>query len=537
MKVLNKITPPKNIDDLRKKFGVGKYRNKKSTLRNKLIRLNKLTDSPFFSFKEDGNTKKLIITYTTIIPSKNEKGVFQRDSLGNPIMRKSLSKPHYCNDFKLPFTDTTFEYFVKYVINFQNELRNEEREIRNMYSSSSPMIEVFVDDFLKNRSTYVLPKTYSSYEYILGYFLIYVKRVTNKPPPYIFNKYQIERVRKENPKMDVGVDTDFSTHIKIEEFEGRDGKKIILDWINQLQLKNRKYGEVVLSDEFKLSSIKSYWVVIRSFFNWCFRNGWIKDNPIRYITQRDLPLFSHYETLIRQNLTPSDFDIEKLYEWMLEEWNNPPLVGRWDTKRKEFKWLIPMLMVWMKSGVRNNTLCCLELKNVDWDRKTIKYISKFKKEGLIYIDETLEEWLEPYIIDDTTNKVRTDRKYVFESKRGVPYTPTVISTYFLKIRKILKEKYPSFNDRITIHSFRRYFINKSLRLGLGLSLVRKSVNHSSYNTLLKYENDVIMDEDLSKTTLPTPNLDKDKSTKEDKIRKLNQQIEELKKEVEYIDGK
>jgi hypothetical protein len=74
-------------------------------------------------------------------------------------------------------------------------------------------------------------------------------------------------------------------------------------------------------------------------------------------------------------------------------------------------------------------------------------------------------------------------------------------------------------------------------LGLGLSLVRKSVNHSSYNTLLKYENDVIMDEDLSKTTLPTPNLDKDKSTKEDKIRKLNQQMEELKKEIEYIDGK
>ena len=153
------------------------------------------------------------------------------------------------------------------------------------------------------------------------------------------------------------------------------------------------------------------------------------------------------------------------------------------------------------------------------------------------IDETLEEWLEPYIIDDTTNKVRTDRKYVFESKRGVPYTPNTISTYFLKIRKILKEKYPSFNDKITIHSFRRYFINKSLRLGLGLSLVRKSVNHSSYNTLLKYEDDVIMDEDLSKTTLPTPILDTDKSTKEDKIRKLNQQMEELKKEIEYIDGK
>ena len=164
MKVLNKITPPKTIDDLRKKFGVGKYRNKKSTLRNKLVRLNKLTENPFFSFKEDGNTKKLIITYTTIQPSKNEKGVLKRDNLGNPIMRKSQSLSHYCNDYKLPFDKDTFEYFVKYVINFQNDLRSEEREIRNMFSSSSQIIEMYVSDFLKSRKPPIVKqKTYNSY--------------------------------------------------------------------------------------------------------------------------------------------------------------------------------------------------------------------------------------------------------------------------------------------------------------------------------------------------------------------------------------
>jgi len=541
MKVLHKINPPKNIDDLRKKFGVGKYRDKKSSIRKKLVRLNQLTENPFFSFKEDGNTKKLCITYTTIIPSKNEKGVFIRDNLGNPKMKKSPSKPHYCNDFKLPFDKNTFEYFVKYVINFQKELRKEERETLNMYSSSSPMIEVFVDDFLKNRKSYVLPKTYYSYEKVLSYFIIFIKRNNNPPPPYIFNKYQIERIRKDNPQLNVGLDTDFSTHTKIEEFEGIEGKQIILNWINQLQKKSvdRKYGGISLvKDETKPSTIKSYWVVIRCFFNWLSNNRWIKENPIRYITQRELPQFSHYETLIRQNLTPTDFDIEKIYEWILKERDNPPNVGRWvNQKRKEFGWLLPMLIVWMKSGVRNQTLCDLELKNVDWKRKTIKYKSKFDKMGEIYIDEDLEEWLKPFIINPQTNEVFTNRKWIFENKKGKPYNPNSISTYFLKIRKEIKEKYPQFNEKITIHSFRRYFINKGLRLGLPLSLVRKSVNHSSYNTLLKYETDLILDEDLSKTTLPTPNLEIDDFSKDEKIREINQQIEELKKELEYIDGK
>ena len=202
-------------------------------------------------------------------------------------------------------------------------------------------------------------------------------------------------------------------------------------------------------------------------------------------------------------------------------------------KRKEFKWLLPMLMVYMKSGVRNQTLCNLELKNVDWDRKTIKYKSKLDKIGKIFIDDDLVKWLEKLIINPKTNKVITDRKWIFETKRGIPHTNNVISTYFLKIRKELKEQYPQFNDKITIHSFRRYFINKGLRLGLGLSLVRKSVNHSNYDTLLKYESDIIMDEDLSKTTLPTPTLDDEKPTTEDNIRKLNQQMKDLKKELEH----
>lgn len=540
MKVLNKITPPKNIDDLRKKFGVGKYRDKPSSIRKKLIKNNQLTDSPFFSFKEDKKTKRLCITYTHYIPSKNENGVFIRGNSGNPIMKKSPSKPHYCNDFQLPFTESTFEYFVKYVINFQKELNKENRETLNMYSQSSPLLEVFIDDFINNRRSKVLEKTSNSYIYVLGYFLLFVKRNNSQySPPYLFNKHQIEKVKLSHPKLVVGLDMNYPSNMKIEEFEGLDGKKIIMSWINLLLSKNRRYpksGGVLISEETKLSSIKSYWVIIRCFFNWLSRNKHINDNPIKYISKNDLPSFKLYEDNLREHLTPTDNDIEIIYKWILNERDNPPLVGRYDKDRKQFQWLLPMLMVYMKSGIRNQTLCDLELKDVDWKRNTIKYKSKFDRKGFVFLDDDLKEWLKPLIIDDKTNEVITNRKYIFESKSGGKFSNGFTSTYFRKIRNEIKSQNPQFNENITIHSFRRYYINKSLREGVSLSLIRKSVNHSSYEILRRYESDTIMDNELPQTTLPTPNIYDEDTSFEDRKKKLHKEMEKLQRELEYIDG-
>tara|TARA_Y100001973_G_C5208210_1_gene343263 strand:- start:1932 stop:3557 length:1626 start_codon:yes stop_codon:yes gene_type:complete len=538
LSVLKKITPPNNIDNLRKKFGVGKYRNNKSTIRKKLIKNGDLTENPLFSFKEDGNTKKVIITYTKLIPSKNDKGIYIRDGLGNPKMKKSNSIPHYCNEFKLPFTETTFEYFVLYVINFQKELNIQNRETQNLYSQSSPLIDVYINDFIKSKKGMgVLEKTINSYEYVLGYFLLFLKRNNIPSPPFIFNKHQIENVKQSHPQLKVGLDTDYTSNMKIDEFEGMNGKDRILDWITILQTKNRIYGGVKISDETKLTSIKSYWVIVRCFFNWLDSNRYIKDNPIKYITKNDLPQFSIYESNLRNQLTPTDGDIDILCKWILNERDNPPKVGRWDTKRKEFQWLLPMLMVYLKCGIRNQTLCDLELKNVDWDRNQIKYKSKFGREGFVYLDDDLKEWLKPLIIDETTNKVITNRVYIFEGKKGNKFNNNFISTYFRKIRIEIKSQNPQFNENITIHSFRRYYINKMLRNGVSLSLIRKSVNHNSYDILRKYETDTIMDDELPHTTLPSPNLDEDSVSVETKKKQLHKELEKIQRELDYMESK
>ena len=539
MKVLNKITPPKTIDDLRKKFGVGKYKNKPSTIRKKLVKNNQLTDNPPFSFKEDKKTKRLCITYTYLIPMKDDNGVYIRDGNGNPSLKKSPSTPHYCNDFTLPFTDNDLEYFVRYVINFQKELKDKDRDTLNKFSQKSQLIEFYIDDFLNDKkSQNVLDKTYNSYSYVLGYFLLFLKRMMYSPP-YLFNQYQIEKVKLSHPKLDVGLDVNYPSNIRIDEFEGMDGKKKILLWIKRLLSKNRKYpksGGVLLSEETKLSSIKSYWVIVRCFFNWLSSNKHINDNPIKYISKSDLPKFNIYESNLRNHLTPTDYDMEILYKWILNEKDNPPKVGRWDKERKEFQWLLPMLFVYMKSGIRNQTLCDLELKNVDWKRNTIKYKSKFDREGFVWLDDDLKEWLKPLIINPKTNKVITDRIYIFEGVKGGKFNNNFISTYFLKIRKEIKSQSPQFNENITIHSFRRYYINKSIREGKSLSLIRKSVNHSSYEILRRYETDTILDNELPQTTLSTPNIDNSDTSFEDRKKKLHKDMEKLQRELEYIDG-
>jgi integrase len=357
----------------------------------------------------------------------------------------------------------------------------------------------------------------------------------------------MEKVKKDNPNIKGYLDSDFTTKMGLESFNGMDGRNIIISWINQIQKpsKEREYGGLEFTQS-KPTTIKSYYIVVRCFFNWLDRNGYIDSNPIKKITPQDLPHFSTYDRIVRNRLTPNDYDIECIWKWINDEIENPPLVGRWNKTRKSYLWIIPMIVVWMKTGIRNNTCCKLELKNVNWETGLVKYITKGSVGGVFYLDDTLRKFLKPLVLDENNERIY-NRKYLFSSEyvkkrmntivKGVlynkekPYSPQTTSQYFNKITSEIKQTNENFNDEITIHSFRRYYINKSIRMGVSLSSIRKSINHNDYRSIMKYESDILDENELKTSTLPNPF---ETTNKDDELQNIHNEIDELKRKRDKL---
>ena len=531
---ISKISPPKTIDELKKKMGCGRYKNNKSSIIKKLQRKGDLTTNPPFSFRVDYTTKKLILTYTSIQPKREDSGGYIRNDYTNEIEMYKVNKEKYLGDYTFPLNKKSFYSLVSDVIQLQKDIREKNNKILNQFNQQSQMIETYVEEFLTKKKYDVSSSTIREYENILGYFLLFLKRNSNKDY-LIFNKHQLERIKQTNPKIVGYLDTDFTTKLGVDDFEGNEGRILILNFINQIQKPSteRIYGGLNFKQS-KPTTIKSYFIVIRVFFNWMFRNGYLNVNPIWKISSSDLPKFSQYDRIVRKKLTPTDYDIDLIWKWIMNERDNPPMVGRWDgVERKCFSWFLPMLVIFYKCGIRNSTNCNLELKNIDWERGVVKYETKGGVYGELYLDDELKEWLKPLIINEETNKKFTDRKYLFSSKNGKPYPSNTVSHYFKNICREIKSQNESFNENLTIHSFRRYYINKCLREGLPLSLIRKSINHSDYKTIMKYETDTFGKDELQKSTLPIPSS-VSTSTKEDELSNIHKQIELLKEEEKKL---
>ena len=543
-----KSSPPKTIENLRKKLGIGKHIKDKNTILKKLIKVNILTKYPTFSFNSSNTTKhRLIMTYTKPKPKLNLDGSFDRDDEGRVKLR-NYSVQKYISEYSFPFkSQSEWRDFLQYLPNLQKQISEECEKIRRSHTDKSYLIDSYVNDFLSEKKGKISDTSYRNYCSYLGVWMLFWKRNSHKNR-LLYTQYQLDQIKKNNEELwstnKCELESDYQTNIRLEDLFGNDGKTHILLFLNQIQKpSNQRHYRSIEFVSSKPSTVKSYYIVIRTFINWCVRNDYIPYNlnPIRRITPTELPNFSKYERTIRKTLTPTDTDISKIYEWIDREVNDTPKEGRWGTKRRKYKWFLSMLMIYLKCGVRNSTVTNLLLEDVDWENDKVFYTTKGDVRGEFYLDTELKEWLEPIIIDGETHKVRTDRKYIFSShyvtdnrpqynNEEKPYNSQTVSTYFKSMVREINDYNGPFNTNLTVHSLRRYYINKMLREGKSLSLIRKSVNHSGYRTIMKYETEIIDDKMITQTNLSNPH-----HSKEDKINEIEQKIDQLKKELLHLD--
>lgn len=191
-------------------------------------------------------------------------------------------------------------------------------------------------------------------------------------------------------------------------------------------------------------------VIINTFFDWCCKEGYIKNNPCTNINA------IKYEIKLREPFTELEME-----------------VIRNSCKSLKEKALIEFLF---STGCRVSELCGVRLDDVNYVTKEVKLFGKGKKHRISYINAKAEIALKEYLAS------RNDpTEYLFVSDKH-PHDKLTTAA----IEKILRNLGKRTGMKIYPHRFRHTFATVALNRGMPLAEVQCVLGHSSIDTTLIY---------------------------------------------------
>ena len=142
-----------------------------------------------------------------------------------------------------------------------------------------------------------------------------------------------------------------------------------------------------------------------------------------------------------------------------------------------------MLEVMYSSGLRISELVNLKVKQINFERGTIKIIGKGNKERIVPIGEYALEYLIKYISDGRRKNKNRNSDYLFLNRYGEP----VSRVYFFKQVKKYAEQ-AGIIVEISPHTLRHCFATHMLENGAELRAVQEMLGHANIATTQIYTN-------------------------------------------------
>jgi integrase/recombinase XerD len=156
-----------------------------------------------------------------------------------------------------------------------------------------------------------------------------------------------------------------------------------------------------------------------------------------------------------------------------------------------------MLMLLYGSGLRVGELVRLQLKDLDFEEKTVFVdTGKHYKDRYTIFSEKSIVYLKKYLAEHTPKP----QSWVFESPDGGHYSERSVQQIFTEARDKARIK-----KQLNTHSFRHAFATELLKASSDLDFVRKVMGHASIKTTQIYLH--VIRKDLTKTKSPLDNLD------------------------------
>ena len=136
-----------------------------------------------------------------------------------------------------------------------------------------------------------------------------------------------------------------------------------------------------------------------------------------------------------------------------------------------------MIELMYATGVRLSELVNLQLKNIDWNRSSVKILGKGNKERLIPFNDSSAQSLRLYI----NQKKEPNGKDVFLSSRG---TKISSGAFWSRIKKYIKDA--GLKSTISPHTIRHAFATHLLNNGADLVTIQLLLGHADISTTAIY---------------------------------------------------
>jgi integrase/recombinase XerC len=197
---------------------------------------------------------------------------------------------------------------------------------------------------------------------------------------------------------------------------------------------------------------------IRSFFKFLYREGYVKANPAKLVSNPRLP-----------KLLPRYLTVDDIFS-LIEK---PEGIGFIPARDRA------ILELLYSSGLRVSELSGLNTDDLNIRESLIKIRGKGRKERIVPVGSKAIDAAKSYLIERML--LKSKERALFLNRRGTRLTDRSVRRIVVKYARAL-----AMNGKIGPHTLRHSFASHLLQGGADLRVIQELLGHSSLSTTQKY---------------------------------------------------
>lgn len=198
---------------------------------------------------------------------------------------------------------------------------------------------------------------------------------------------------------------------------------------------------------------------IRSFFEYCLRQGHVKNNPAKEVASPKIP-----------KRIPKFLTVDEIFS-LLSAPNSKTVLGARD------KAILELLYA---SGLRVSELVSLNIPEINLEEGVVRVLGKGRKERLVPVGDKAAQALRQYY-EFRKNLVSDGNDSVFVNKHGQRISVRSVERMLIKYLR-----QTGINKTVTPHVLRHTFATHLLNAGADMRGIQELLGHSSLSTTQKY---------------------------------------------------
>ncbi|MEW6676135.1 MAG: tyrosine recombinase XerC [Nitrospirota bacterium] len=213
-----------------------------------------------------------------------------------------------------------------------------------------------------------------------------------------------------------------------------------------------------MKNRLKKTTVSRRLASIRSFFKFLHREGYIKSNPTKLVSNLKIP-----------KLLPNFLSVDDVFSLV----EKPEGIGFIPARDRA------VLELLYSSGLRVSELSGLNVDDINTREGLVKIRGKGKKERIVPVGSKAVDAIKSYIVERIVLK-RKERA-LFLNRIGTRLTDRGVRRIVIKYARAL-----AINRQIGPHTLRHTFATHLLQDGADLRVIQELLGHSSLSTTQKY---------------------------------------------------